>query len=445
VEPAKRLQEVIATRPTLDGVRVGPGAEFGPTGELMLAGLQPGLAAAAQKELNDAYQAVLKELIDKNDAASERYKRLATRGASAGRMKVVATPKLLDELRTWAADNLDDVRLPRLYFAADGGLTLPCQTVSKEDEKKAEAMFQALAKKYLPDAAPKIESSTFPASLTAHVRTLMTGDQKKWYGVLVERGYFDAGNHFAIRGVVDTPAQNEALVKLFDELKADARWAAYFTPAPAKPALDVIPIKELLDRVKRVTPAYAAFDGIRVESARYDASANLIFDAQTAGTPSPDAAPLLTKLLADSKYKRRVATGKKVMIVPKAGAGTKSDQLANLSLGFSAKALAAGETDKAKEWLDAGMLHYPNESAVWFLSAYSNHLSGDRELVRRDLFRVIELEGSLRFDGPAQRKRRYEAAKDLQGAKRTELEALWLECFKEAKDGAKPMTLDPPK
>ena len=42
----------------LDGVRVDPRlAEFGPTGEFMFAGLQPGLSAEQKKELNDVYLA----------------------------------------------------------------------------------------------------------------------------------------------------------------------------------------------------------------------------------------------------------------------------------------------------------------------------------------------------------------------------------------------------
>ena len=99
-------------------------------------------------------------------------------------------------------------------------------------------------------------------------------------------------------------------------------------------------------------------------------------------------------------------------------------------------------------WLDAALLHYPNEAAVWFLSAQYNFLYGDEnpgrrhQMVRRDLFRTIDLEGVLAFNGPAQRKRRYEAARDFQGTARNELEELWLKCFREAKDGAKPLTLD---
>jgi hypothetical protein len=203
---------------------------------------------------------------------------------------------------------------------------------------------------------------------------------------------------------------------------------------------------EMLNRVKRVTPAYPAFDGVRIESARYDEKGNLVFDAHIVGVLDRDAVPLLAKLLRDHPtYRRRAPADKLVRIVQISGPAYSDDQVATFSLAYGAQLLAKGEMTKAKEWLDVGLLHYPNVSAVWFLSAYYNFLNDDSELVARDLQRVIELEGTLGFNGPAQRKRRYEYAKDLQGTKRNALEGIWLLRFREVKDGAKPITLTPPK
>ncbi|MCI0699772.1 MAG: hypothetical protein L0241_01635, partial [Planctomycetia bacterium] len=486
-EPFGRMQAIVATKPVLDGVRVESGAEFGPTGDLLLAGIQPGMTPAAEKELKATYQAVLQELIDKADANKEGYERLAKGGVSAQRMKLVQTRRLLSELREWAANELDDVRMPRLYFDATGVLTLQCQTVKKEDAEKVNAKFKKLSEEFFPaepkpelpapealkpdssqpplvgtlagrkqptspSAKPpelKIELGTPPLpGLTAEIRRRVAEDQRKpkdkqlWSGVLIERGYFDESNRYTLRGVVDTSAQNEALGKLLDELKTDARWSAYFSPAPNKPALTVIPMSELLDRVRRVTPAYPEFDGVRLETARYDEEVNLIFDAHIVGKIDPAAEPLLKELIEKhERYRRRIPPGKQVQIKLAEGVAYRDDQIANFSLGYGAKLLADGNMEKAKQWLDVGLLHYPNESGVWFLSAYYHHLTGDKELVLRDLHRLIELEGPLAFNGPAQRKRRYEAAKDIQGTKRNQLEALWLERFREIKDGTKPMTM----
>jgi hypothetical protein len=456
-EPVAKLQAAVADRPALDGVRVDAGGEFGPAGELLLAGVQPGLATAGQKELTAAYQAVLKDLSGKDDEAAARYKRLAAGPVSAKKMAVVATPKLLADLRAWAAAGIDDVRLPRLYFAADSGLRLRSQTVTRADGDRVLAKFKELVPTFLPPVPgepskfpdPAAEPSLFPAGLTARLRTEMAGDQKKWNGVLIERGYFDAGDRYAIRGVVDSAGQNDALGELLKALAGDGgQYGDYFAPPPAPPALEVIPMGELLDRVKRVTPAYAAFDGVRVESARYDADGNLIFQAHIVGRPDRDAAPLLAKLIRDNpKYRRRAPADRQVLLARADGPGYSDGQVGDFSIALGAKLLAKAngskeDKAKAKEWLDVAVLNYPNEAAVWFLSAYYNFtVARDDELTRRDLYRVIDLEGPLAFNGPSQRKRRYEAARDFQGAVRNDLEALWLECFREVRDGAKPITL----
>jgi hypothetical protein len=377
-------------------------------------------------------------------------------------MRLVATPKLLADLRAWAAAGIDDVNVARLYFADDSGLRLRIRTAAKADGDRVVAKFKELVPAYLPidpEATtkypdPVAEATLYPVSLTARLRKDVAGDQKKWNGVLIERGYFDAGGHYTIRGVVDSAGQNDGLAALLDTIAAEnpPQYADYFTPKPTKPALAVIPMSELLERVKRVTPAYPVFDGIRIESARYDAAGNLVFEGHIVGRPDSAAAPFLAKLIRDNtKYARRAPADKQVMIGRGDGPGYSDDQVGDFSTALGAKLLTKAHASKedlakAKDWLDVAVLHYPNEAAVWFLSAYYNFaIAKDKELVGRDLYRVIDLEGSLAFNGPSQRKRRYEAARDLQGAVRTDLEALWLQCFREVKDGAKPIVLEPKK
>jgi hypothetical protein len=129
--------------------------------------------------------------------------------------------------------------------------------------------------------------------------------------------------------------------------------------------------------------------------------------------------------------------------------------IANLANGYGANYLGrAGKASfierlynlaKARAWIDAGLMHEPEQSSIWFLSAYYNFTTGDRELARRDLYRVIAIEDPLGVSGGDQRRRRYDVAKDLQGVKRDELEKLWMQCWKDFKDGAKPMTMVPAK
>ncbi len=475
-EPIKPLRAAVAAKPALDGVRIDPGFTFGSTGELQLAGLQPGLPEAAQLEL----AAIIRSgftAFGKGKPLAAKFDKLAARPISYKAMTVVPTAKLMADMRAWTVATKDDLKLQRLYFPDDltavqkryfvesGGLVLLYRPSNAADAKDVEAEFKRVLKTHLeagvpqpggaaaPPAAPPATDKEAPLpSLTAHLRKEMSVDQKKWNGVLIERGYFDEQNRYTVRGVVDVAAQNEELATLLDGLKADPKWADYFDPSPVKPALDVIPMSELLDRVKRVTPAYGTFDGVRIESARYDANVNLILDAHIVGQLDRDAAPLLAKLLRDNpKFKRRAPADKQVRIVRAAGPGYSDDQVADFSMALGAKLLSkAGaskaDTEKAKTWLDVAVMHYPNEAGVWFLSAYYNFaIAKDEELARRDLYRMIALEGPLAFNGPAQRKRRYETARDLQGTVRTDLEALWLECFREVKDGGRPITMTPKK
>ena len=160
----------------------------------------------------------------------------------------------------------------------------------------------------------------------------------------------------------------------------------------------------------------------------------------------PTAASLLAQLLRDHPdFKRRTPADRLVKIAP-VTANPADEQLADFGLAYGAKLLAkpnpsATDKEKARAWLEASRLHYPNEAGVWFLSAYYHHTSGDAELARRDMFRVVELEGPLSFNGPIQRKRRSDAAKDLQGTARVELDALWLDAFRATKDGERPITM----
>jgi hypothetical protein len=379
----------------------------------------------------------------------------------------------------------DDLKaLAQKYYAVandGGGLVLVYQVADANDLKAVEAEFGRLFQKHFPQGISEIKLAGVTAplaaptedlkdkepllpGLTAEVRKIMAGDQKLWYGVLIERGYFDANDQYTLAGVVDAEEQNAELATLLKRMAGEPKWKeTYFKSyagadlPPRAPKLTVISMSKMLDRIQRVTPAYSAFDGVRITSVKYDEKANLVFEAHAVGQVIPEVVGKLADLLVKHPlYSRRVIQPEqappKVRIKPVSGPAYADDQVANFSLAFGAKLLdkanvSAADKAAAKAWLDVALLHYPNEAAVWFLSAQYNFLYGDEdkasrlELVRRDLYRVVDLEGLLAFNGPSQRKRRYEAAKDFQGTARNELEALWLECFREVKDGGQPITL----
>jgi hypothetical protein len=514
-DPGPKFQKVIAEHPALDGVRLDAHTEFGSDGKLVLVGLQPGLDAKGLDELNTTIRAVLEALATGSDG-NPLYKKLGDRGVSDVKLERVRVRELHTALQQWARDTLDETRLARLYFDANGVLTLTCDTPVPANEvaAKAELKKRATAQRIpltpsdatpekgllpapkgvkepkeakepkdtkdnvgsssrsaarlvgrsaddakQPGTDPAVKPSPAPLkrSLVAFLQEETTNPKnKQWEAVLIERGFFNEKNEFTIRGVVNTEAQKRALIAYFDKLAKDPEWENYFKPASyAAPELEVIPMGKLVDRVQRVMPAYEVFDGIRVTNAKYvfekDSKGadgqTLVFVAHLVGRTDREAPAKLHELIAeDAKFfGRRLPKGRMIRFEKDPDEVPSSELLGEFSIGYGATALSKGEMEKAKAWLDAGLLHYPQEAAIWFLSAYYHHLRGDEELARRDLYRMIDIEGRLAFDGPIQRKRRYLAAKDLQGERRNELEKLWLACWKEVKDGAQPMKFAAPK
>ena len=442
-EPVDRLRKVISAHAELDGVRVDPGARFGPHGELLLAGIRPRPsdakhAQAIEKGVGECFREVLADLIAVGGVAAERYKKLgAGPGVSVTGMMEADTRKVLRELQEWARKNRDDVRFSRLYFGPDGGLKLLCEATTDQDFEDAKTKFKQLTPEYYPKGGknppsaktppPVVETTTIPA-FTAFLRKQLADDPKKhWAAVLIERGYFDAAGRYQLRGVVDRKEQNAELAEFVESFSTKPKWKPYFTPARHRGeplALDVIPMAELVARVRRVTHAYPLFDGMQIKEASYDKDANLVFGANVVGKPKlEECQSLLAALIArHPDYSRRLAKSAdprrpKLRIEVLRPEEVPPNQLPSFSIGYAAEALASGDMEKAKKWIDTGILHYPEESAIWFLSAYYNHLQGDKELVRRDLYRVIDIEGELDFNGPTLRKRRYQAAKELQGQK----------------------------
>lgn len=491
-EPVRVLQRAVTEVRRLDGVRVDPGFHMGPGGVLLLGGIEPQLTPGERATLEKVAQgAIANHAKDARLRVEDRrkYTLLARRPVSTAGMTALPINRVRDALRDWAIRNKDDVRLRRLFFVEDtgrindpyavapkgGGLVLVYQVAGAADGPEVAAEFTRLFRERFPegipggyDPAPASKEKAAAVTLrglTAELRRRV-GDpaeaKKKWYGVFVERGYFDADDRYTLRGAVDRGAQNADLDALLADLSKDDRYKPYFLshegePLPASPTkLAEIPMKGLVERLRRVLPAYPEFDGLRVTDARYalddaDKQQRLVLEAHWVRTPNPESLVLLGELLlAHPKYRDRVVkvpapagrTWAKVRFEKVAGPVYPGEWLGNFSEGYGAELLAKGEMEKAEQWLEVGRLHYPHLSGVWFLSAYYHYLKDDAELVERDLKRVVDLE-VLQFNGDERRRARYEVAKDLQGAKRVELEKIWERRYREVKDGAGPITLVP--
>lgn len=495
-DPASAVQEKVVTVRDLDGIRVDPGAVFDRNGAVQLVGLRPDTGDLTEN-MTKAFQAAAAAKAAAGDAEQgPRYNLLKTSKVSVAGMRPIAWEALYSDMRRWARAYRDDVRFRRLLFTQNlkpfenqyysvakngGGLVLVYQTTATADDTAVATTFQgAFAARFkdglgtAPEPLAAASKEPHLPGLTAALRaelaatSSLPAEKNPWYGVLIRRGYFDTKDQYTIDGAVNDCDQNAKLWKLLEDKAKDPKWQAYFRDAEGKdqaiaaPDLKPIPMKTLEERVKVVALAYPTFDGIRIERADYDKDSVLVFRAHAIGRVSQETKDKLAQLLlSDSLYQNRVGLGDrpnapaKVNIVVVSGPDDADDQVARFGLAFGSKLLAeaiesknAQAKAKAKAWLDVALLHYPHESAVWFLNARYNQFYAEGtqeqkdELLKRDLYRVVALEGPLAFNGPAQRKRRYEAAKDFQGTARADLEEQWLKAFREYHDGAKPIVLN---
>ena len=454
-----RLQKAVAARPALDGIRVDVRATFGRGGELYPGGIRPKLTDAKEREALDkdfgeCYRDVLAELTASGDASADRYKKLAVGPvARIAGMSEADTRNILAQLRDWAKSAKDDIHFARLYFGPDGGLKLLCEAPTDEDIADVRGKLKEFAPDYYrarpregAHPAPSVDGSTIPAFTPFLQKQLADDPKKPWAAVLIERGYFDAKDRYTLRGVIDRKEQKAELAEFLAEFENVAKWKPYFASG-VNFALDVIPMDELVARVQRVAPAYPVFDGIAITKASYDEDANLVFTAKVVGKGKlNDARLLLAGLLAKHPdYLRRVAhstdaRGPKVriealMVEPSGAENERADE----SVEKAAAALAKEDTTKAEKWIDLGLLT-ANDSTIGFWRVLPPS-KGDKELVRRDLFRMIAFEGDLdSFLRSALHGRERLARPETRCAEKLEQQ-----CWDEAKKGVKPITLVPAK
>lgn len=448
-EPIAAFRKAVAARPDLDGTRIDGPLEFAAGGELAPAGVRPGLDAAGRKALTEVVNGVLlAEAAARPDGPA--FPALTARGLALERMATVETPRLLRDLQAWAAGRLEDVRLTRLFFDADGTYRLTGQAARAADKAVVLQELARVAGLHLPPAATDpggpvaVDLAAIPG-LTAHLRKLLAAEPAAWDGVLLERGFFDTTDQYTLAGVVDRDGQNAPLDALLKTLRGAKQWDAYFLKPPAPVALTTMPLAPLLARVRRMAPGYPVYDGVVFEKVRHDASGKLVFDVRTVGhVDAPAAAKALAGLLeTHPDWKRRAGRGVDFAVTTAAdGDVDLTTQMQNRS---DAIKRIRDNKPGAKALLDDCLLHSRQDSALWFLSAYYHYFhQTDEELVRRDLWRVIVIEGSA-GDRKQARADRQKELEPLPGADRDRLNGLLEQYHRDFKSGKKLIELVAPK
>lgn len=452
-QPQIPIQAMVASNLRLDGIRVDLDKEpnFDKEGKLILHGVWGGDKQA--KLLEESIAGISKEM---------EY--LIQRGTNWREMRLWDVEQDRNNLRVWAAQNLDETWIERLFFDEGGRLAVKGFTASEEARSKIEVKLRELMSNnpvlggssslrgdlgdsQLADDEQQVRK---PSSRLINVDIKKVNTPKivqirsriapgehtslppdpTYDGIKIDRCYYDAHGTFVITGLLDQPIQERFLKAVIEELALTSEWQQHL---PRDWRLDmesfkVMPLKPMLDRLRRIMPALELFDGIVVERAYHDAGDRLVLACSTVGNPDTiEASRLMEKLLnTHPEWKRRVSTGaliistrslprdeawayqtvsraisnisKFMLNAQKSESGTdQSGRSHSASCQNEAPRLGA-DLDATIALLDSAILHNPKDATAWFVRAMCHLAVNDEELAERDAFRVLAIERSIYYD-----------------------------------------------
>jgi hypothetical protein len=464
-QPGPGLQNELRNFPALDGICLSNTAFFDGEGRLAFQG-----GWRDSPEQADAFKTFVKQTL-KGKAA-----RLLAKAPSLDHMTKVPTREILLGLRNWAAANrdLEDVWLDRLYFDVEGKLHLTgfCSHPRDEDVVKARLAVELKASNYhqafrqamgggtkSTDSVDldKPDKDKPPRGIAQYLREkVVSPDEPRWDGVLIERGYYDPRGVYVLVGLVDRPSQITALESVLNDLAGKEVWRARLKNKwnldrvdvrlaglqetlsnvleeqggkedlqdrlknnwNVKKQLEVVPLRPMLAALSAVMPDYSELDGLKLERAYHNARKELVFTGIAVGGPPGAAAKDLLKrlLIADPRWKRRAESG----VVFQLEERPRSEKAAELAVEKAidlltkslpesppghdprcatprrnqraAAALSESVADTCIAYLDTALLHNPKDGIAWYLRAMCLFAKDDRKLAARDLRRMAALE-----------------------------------------------------
>lgn len=466
--PASAIQDRVARLRSLDGVRVDA-AFFDSASQLAFVGIWNGPKQAD----------TLRRVIDEITPAG-----LLRPGVSLAPMKTVSTERLLEQLRSWTAKTLNEVRVDRLYFSKDGRLSLsgicadeasrvqlqkalqgfieagplhehmkPLKLPSADREtssglpmpsvainanlKRSAQRFVFVRLQPADEPSEPIVQLEIGESLLQHLRVLVAEDEML-NGVLIERGFYNPDGRFTISGLIDSDEQMSLLTERVARIGAQPRWAKQLAFGWQVGTLQSVPLEPMIACLCRVLPAFPVFDGVAISGARHDATNALAFQ----GSAPPDVdrdemTRVLTHLLnGHSSWRRRAQSGITLAEIISESA-TRESSVSHLT-GEAMNLLYHGSYNDAIEILNSVILNEPNDTVGWELRALAMLSRGDEWAARRDLRRLVMLEEAT---GPLYKyRRRYQLLSRFQGEVRTRFERMRLQTLTQVKCG-----FDPPE
>jgi|GEM_PF-5154658 len=452
-EPIAQLRKAFAQLPEYDGVRIDPGMRFTEEGQLAVGGVVPNVSAEYRSKLNQVLAEQVAKLGEVPNKEPANLAALATRGAVAqtDRLRVFESQRLLNDLRSWVNDSLDDTTLSRLNFNEAGKLVLTGRFAREKDDQRiqAESQRKLLAEMQRSKAKAAFETefqlTKLPASLTDELRKLSAADAEASQGLHLERGYFNIANQYVLRGAAQTPEQIDIVKKLLNAEKAKPEWADFFRNGAAPIDMELLPLETLLTKFQRIAPGYPQLDWLAFQKFEQAPLQPLTLTVVDEGNPSlKRAESQILELLRDHPgWKKRASAGLKI-VAKKPEAKQNIDAKA-FSFPTLAKILGRGRIADALPLIEQARTHYPDRSASWYLSGIYHQMLGDNTLAKRDFFRADALEGEYPSEGNTDRSEerlyRLQVLEPIQGPAREAARTLFEQVHQEALEGKKPPTL----
>jgi hypothetical protein len=306
----------------LDGVGIAPGAYYDEKGRLCIRGVW--LGPSQEKPLRKLMPVLARFGLMRNDEDFQL------------KLVELRTDLVLEELREWLADPLgeapEDARADRLYFDANGLLTLQGHHVHPRDKLaiaaklvqiitdnprmggkvKVEDLASRLLSRSKPaepktyfvalggknekpkepkepkvEEGPKIDSTPWPHWTQELRRMVQTPDpaekakaalrpDRKWDGVWLVRGSFSPEGVYTLAGLGDSARQIAQLSELLRELSESQRWQRALGKGWDLKRLRVLPLAPMLARMRIVMPAWPVFDGMTLLGASHDVKGVLV-------------------------------------------------------------------------------------------------------------------------------------------------------------------------
>jgi hypothetical protein len=299
-QPTSELQREVARHRTLDGVRVERGASFDAAGRLVLRGVWRD--RGQEEELRKVVEGYYKGKPDRLD-----------RDGLVFAFEVLRTDEVLQELRRWTADNLEDVWLQRLYFNGAGRLRLQGVYAHPADAAKVRAQLQKVLGAHpelkrrvsrggRPAGRPGValvalgpvasggdeddplELTRRPQSLADQLRATVQFPENpklrppspRWDGVVLRRCYYDPQGVYQLSGLIDNPRQRAALNGLLADFAQRETWREALERRWDLQEMKELPLGPMLARMRLIFPAYNTFDGLTLAGAAHDVGGRLV-------------------------------------------------------------------------------------------------------------------------------------------------------------------------